>query len=54
MLGILEFENSSKGSKNIYWQYETTEGNIEWQDEDTVKINNIELDVPDEKYDYRR
>ncbi|AJD89741.1 hypothetical protein JMA_04240 [Jeotgalibacillus malaysiensis] len=46
--------NDSGKTKNVYWQYREEEAEIEWLDEDTVVINGIELDVPGERYDYRK
>ncbi|KIL51476.1 hypothetical protein KP77_09880 [Jeotgalibacillus alimentarius] len=51
--GELVTNNSGK-TKNIYWQYRKDAAEITWQDEDTVMINGIELDVPGERYDYRK
>jgi hypothetical protein len=53
VLGVLYFNKEDKDSKNIYWQYEETYGKINWLDDDTVNVNGIEINVPDEKYDYR-
>lgn len=52
--GELNFNNSRKKPKNIYWNYREDQAVIEWVDEDTVIINGIELDVPNEKFDFRR
>ncbi|WP_404409468.1 DUF5412 domain-containing protein [Jeotgalibacillus malaysiensis] len=46
--------NDSGKTKNISWQYREEEAEIEWLDEDTVVINGVELDVPGERYDYRK
>ena len=37
----------------IYWQYRENAADITWVDDDTVKINGVILDVPNETYDYR-
>ena len=52
--GELNFNNSGKKPKNIYWNYRENSATIEWIDNDTVMINGIELDVPNEKFDFRR
>jgi len=52
--GELDFNNSGEKSKNIYWNYRENEAIIQWVDDDTVVINGIELDVPNERFDFRR
>lgn len=52
--GELNFNNSRKKAKNIYWNYREDEAIIIWIDDDTVMINGIELKVPNEKFDWRR
>ena len=52
--GELNFNNSIKNPKNIYWDYKIEEAIIEWIDDDVVIINGIELKVPYEKFDWRR
>lgn len=37
--------NETEKEKNIYWNYQCTEAVIEWNNEDTVTINGIELNV---------
>ena len=54
VLAVLHFNESKKKPKNIYWQYETENSTVQWQDSDTVSINGISIDVPRGKYDYRR
>lgn len=53
VLGVLYFNDSKKKPRNIYWQYETEQGEIHWQDADTVVINGVSIEVPKGKYDYR-
>jgi len=53
VLGELVFNKEHKKSKKIYWQYRENEAHIYWNDDDTVNINGVTLDVPDETYDYR-
>lgn len=45
--------NGRRKEKNIYWQYRCEDAAIVWLDEDTVKINGVELDVKKDTYDYR-
>ncbi len=45
--------NETEKEKNIYWNYHCTEAVIEWNNEDTVTINGIELNVTKDTYDYR-
>ncbi len=45
--------NQTEKEKNIYWNYHCSEATIEWNDEDTVTINGIKLNVPNDTYDYR-
>ncbi len=51
--GELVFNNSSKRSKNIYWNYREDSAVIKWIDDDKVVINGIGLTVPNSKYDFR-
>ena len=41
--------------RNIYWNYKCEKAEIEWDDEDTaiIVINGVELDVMEDKYDWR-
>lgn len=52
--GELIYNNIKKKPKNIYWNYREDKAIIEWVDDDTVIINGHELDVPNEKFDFRR
>ena len=45
--------NQTNKEKNIYWNYHCTGAKIEWNSEDTVTINGIELNVNKDTYDYR-
>ena len=45
---------SSKGIRNIYWQYEKDQCNIQWESDNIVNINGISLDVQKDSYDWRR
>ena len=53
VLGTLKNNKNGK-SKNIYWQYRCEKAEMEWLNDDTIKINGIELNVKSEIYDYRR
>lgn len=39
--------------KNIYWQYHCHSAEVLWLDEQTVRINGVELNVFHDTYDYR-
>lgn len=52
--GELNFNTVNKKTKNIYWNYREDKATIEWIDDGTVIINGHELDVPREKFDFRR
>lgn len=52
--GQLIFNKSSKKPKNIYWNYREDTANISWIDDDTVNINGHILNLPNDKYDFRR
>ncbi|MGE7688422.1 DUF5412 domain-containing protein [Lysinibacillus sp. NPDC097214] len=53
VLGELIFNHEKRKSKKIYWQYRESEAYIKWSDDDTVSINGVTLNMPDETYDYR-
>lgn len=53
VLGTLK-NNSNDKTKNIYWQYNCDEAEISWIDNETIKINGIQLNVENEIYDFRR
>jgi hypothetical protein len=53
VLGELVFNKENKMSKKIYWQYREENAKIEWIDDNTVIINNVQLKLPNETYDYR-
>ncbi|MFD0675194.1 DUF5412 domain-containing protein [Cohnella sp. GCM10027633] len=52
--GQLVFNLSSKKPKNIYWNYREFAAEIVWLDNDTVLINGHTLNLPNDKYDFRR
>jgi Family of unknown function (DUF5412) len=53
VLGTLK-NNENDKTKNIYWQYHCENAEMEWLNDETIKINGIELNVKKETYDYRR
>lgn len=53
VLGTLKNNKDGK-TKNIYWQYPCEEADMEWLNDETIKINGVELNVKNETYDYRR
>lgn len=53
VLGTLK-NNINGEIKNIYWEYRCEESEMEWLNDETIKINGIELNVRNEIYDYRR
>jgi hypothetical protein len=53
VLGTLRNNKTGK-TKNIYWQYRCEKAEMKWLDDETIKINDIELNVKNEIYDYRR
>jgi len=52
ILGTLKNNKSGK-SKNIYWKYHCEKADMQWLDDETIKINGVELKVKNEVYDYR-
>jgi hypothetical protein len=54
ILGELSFNKENKKFTNIYWNNHEDQAILEWMDDDTVVINGHELDVPFEKFDFRR
>lgn len=53
VLGRLKNNRNGK-MKNIYWQYHCKKAEMEWVNDETLKINDQLLNVKDEIYDYRR
>ena len=52
---LATLKNNKNGkTKNIYWQYHCEEAYIEWLSDDIIKINEVELNVKNEIYDYRK
>ena len=52
VLGELVFNERNKRPIKVFWG-KTESAKIEWIDDDTVKINNIKLELPHDTYDYR-
>ena len=52
ILGELVFNKENKKSKKLYWA-EAEDATIKWVDDDTVIINHVQLELPDERYDFR-
>ena len=52
--GELVFNKRFNKTKNIYWNYREDVANIKWTDNDTVVINGHSLDVPNDKFDFRK
>lgn len=52
--GELVFNEKKQKTKTIYWNDQEEEAQIEWLDEDTVVINGHTLDVPKDRFDFRR
>ncbi len=52
--GELNYKNSKKKSKNIYWNYKEDTVNMEWIDNFTIIINGHELDIRHDTFDFRR
>lgn len=49
----LIFNKNNKKTKTIYWNYRENEAKIVWLDDNIVKINDVKLEVPKEKFDFR-
>jgi hypothetical protein len=49
----LVYNEKEDKKRNIYWNYREETAEITWTDEDTVVINEVSLDVPDEEFDFR-
>lgn len=45
--------NVQSKEKNIYWQYHCKDVSIVWVNDYTVQINDVELNVKTDTYDYR-
>ena len=45
--------NGRTNERNIYWQYHCEDASIVWMDEQTVRINGVDLNDKRDTYDYR-
>lgn len=54
VLGELIFNKEGNKSKKIYWGYREQNAEIRWVDDDTVIINDVQLELPHKTYDFRR
>lgn len=52
--GELIINGKNNKHKNIYWDYKTSESNIEWIDGHTVSINGHTIHCPNGEYDFRK
>lgn len=52
--GELIFNEKKNKTKNIYWNYKEDSVKIIWEDNDTVVINGQRLNLPHEKFDWRK
>lgn len=48
------FENNNGKEKTIYWTYHESEANVQWLDDENIKINGKTLNTCRDVYDYRR
>ncbi|NMO97095.1 DUF5412 family protein [Paenibacillus lemnae] len=46
-------DNKSGKSRNLYWEYRIDEANVKWANETTITINDRQLDVHKDTYDFR-
>ncbi|MEL1134310.1 DUF5412 family protein [Desulfitobacterium sp. THU1] len=52
---LCRMKNNINGKiKNIYWQYHSKQADMVWINYEIIRINNIEINVNSEIYDYRR
>ena len=52
--GELVFNERNGKTKNIYWNYRESTAKIEWLDNKRVVINGYTIEVPNEKFDFRK
>lgn len=52
--GEVIYHQKKEKKKNIYWQYREEQAEIIWEDDHTVSINSVELDVRKDVYDWRK
>jgi hypothetical protein len=53
VLGTLA-NNANGKVKNIYWEYRCEKAEMEWLNDETIRINGIVLNVKKDIYDFRR
>lgn len=53
VLGRLKNNRTGK-ERNIYWQYHCSKAEMQWINNETIRVNDKELNVINEIYDYRR
>ncbi len=46
--------NETGRDKNIYWNYKCEEAQMYWEDEETLNVNGLSLDVTHDVYDFRK
>lgn len=46
-------KNSSEEKRNLYWEYHCDDADVEWIDEENVKINGKEININTGVYDWR-
>lgn len=52
---LVRLKNNRNGKmKNIYWEYHCTKAEMEWVSDEIIRINNVELNVKNEIYDFRK
>ena len=52
---LFSITNNANGeTRNIYWDGDATDADVQWLDGTTVVINGRELNVNEDVYDYRR
>ena len=47
-------DNASNETRNIYWNNDCANANIQWVDNETVVINGVVINVKNGGYDYRK
>ncbi|MCP1427459.1 hypothetical protein ABIC86_000387 [Paenibacillus sp. DS2363] len=50
----LQYNDGSKPNKIIYFQNKVEKASIIWESNDIVTINGVQLNLPDDVYDYRK
>lgn len=47
------YDKDTGKTKNIYWNYHEDDAQVVWISDDTVRINDIELNIETDVYDWR-